>query len=112
MKLTPLNRAALAVGAGVTTLAVVAGANMLNGPPDPVRPQPATTTTSGRIVGRSEVYDRIASMTDCAALQREFDVAYANHARDAGRGAADLASVDLSYMQAVDARMQDLGCYP
>lgn len=51
---------------------------------------------SGR-EGNPDVYDRIARLDDCDALQREFDIADDNNNTD--------------YMRAADARMQELGCY-
>jgi len=59
--------------------------------------------------GNQAVYDRIANMTDCAALQQQFDVADANHTRDLKRN-LDLAKIDTSYMNAAEKRMEDVGC--
>lgn len=59
--------------------------------------------------GNQAVYGRIASMTNCAALQAQFNTASANHDRELHRN-LDLAEIDTSYMEAADARMEDLGC--
>lgn len=47
--------------------------------------------------GNPSVYQRIERTTDCAALQDEFDVADRNG--------------NVSYMEAADRRMRELGCY-
>lgn len=60
--------------------------------------------------GRAEVYDRINALSDCAALQAEFNQADTNHTRDVARG-SDLAEVDLSYMEAAEERMKAIGCH-
>lgn len=60
--------------------------------------------------GSPAVYNRIKSLTDCAALQREFDTAEANHNRDLTRGSS-LAEIDTDYMKAADSRMKAVGCY-
>jgi len=66
-------------------------------------------TTTPSLPGEPDVYARIAAETDCAALQDEFDTADAAHERaDAGSHAAEVA---LSYMQAADDRMEEVGCY-
>jgi hypothetical protein len=58
--------------------------------------------------GNAEVYDRIFALTDCSALQKEFDTANANAQRDAG---TPNFKQDEGYMKAVDTRMKDIGCY-
>lgn len=74
-----------------------------------------TTTTYGtienneRTTGNPEVYARIASLTSCTALQREFDIAMDNaEARESGDPYRDLS---LSYANAANTRMQEIGCY-
>ena len=59
--------------------------------------------------GNPAVYDRINSTSDCDALQREFDTAYANHQR--AEAGSDLALAASGYMDAADERMKDLDCY-
>lgn len=61
--------------------------------------------------GAPEAYERIESMTDCAALQEAFDTAAANHDRDSARDRLDLMKIDSSYMDAAHDRMGDVGCY-
>lgn len=56
-------------------------------------------------VGNPDVYNRIASLTDCAELQREFDQA------DANRAISDDPSIQTEYMKAADDRMEEIGCY-
>lgn len=56
-------------------------------------------------VGNPAVFARISSLTDCAALQDEFDVADGNR-----RFGADNRA-QLAYMDAADERMRELGCY-
>ena len=59
--------------------------------------------------GSPAVYDRIAGLTDCSALQHEFDVASTNHDRaSAGSRQAQTAA---AYMEAADDRMKQLDCY-
>lgn len=58
--------------------------------------------------GTPAVYDRIASETDCAILQGEFDTAEAGHSRAAAGSTA--AKIATSYMQAADERMRAVGC--
>jgi hypothetical protein len=66
-----------------------------------------STTTVGP--GDPAVYQRIASLTDCTMLQAEFDQAEENNGRvPAG---SDQAEWTLAYMEAADARMQEVGCY-
>lgn len=60
--------------------------------------------------GAPEVYSRINGLTNCAALQAEFNTAAAAHARDTARGRTDLAEIDTSYMEAAEGRMKTLGC--
>lgn len=62
-----------------------------------------------RTIGNPAVYERIASLTSCTALQREFDIAYDNvEAREPGD---PLREVSRSYGDAADNRMRELGCY-
>ncbi len=59
--------------------------------------------------GNPVVYERIQSLTDCVALQTEFDTAAGNHDRaEAGSSAAEAAT---GYMEAADERMKELDCY-
>lgn len=59
--------------------------------------------------GSPDVYARIASTSDCATLQGEFDTASSNHDRaPAGSPQAEAAT---GYMKASDQRMRDVGCY-
>lgn len=59
--------------------------------------------------GSAVVYQRIASLSDCSALQEEFDIAdaHAESKQDAGL----TANVELSYMAAANDRMREIGCY-
>lgn len=47
--------------------------------------------------GNPDVYDRILKMTDCPALQDEFNIAEEN--------------TNIGYMKAADQRMREIGCY-
>lgn len=78
-----------------------------NGTPN----QPDATATARP--GNAEVYQRIEALTDCAALQREFDLAETNHGREIAAGPSRLAFAQIatSYMQAADKRLRDIGCY-
>ena len=55
--------------------------------------------------GSPDVYARISSLTDCSALQQEFDQAEAN------RSISRDPSIQTSYMVAADERMREVGCY-
>lgn len=59
--------------------------------------------------GDPEVYERIESMTDCAALQETFD----RNMDDAERREPNtfLRDVVLSYAETADDRMREVGCY-
>lgn len=59
--------------------------------------------------GEPSVYARIAILTDCADLQTEFDVAALN--TDRMQDAGDDAAAPIAYMEAANARMEDLGCF-
>lgn len=60
--------------------------------------------------GNPDVYARIASLTDCRELQKEFDTAEANGRRDREAGRLEQARASTSYMDAADARMKQVGC--
>lgn len=64
-------------------------------------------------VGNPDVYARISAMSDCAALQKEFDTANANFEREsrAGDQREPYRKAARGYMDAADARMKSLGCY-
>lgn len=92
------NKVILIVVLGIVAIGVVVGIVATRGPgTPPARP------------GSAVVYDRIASLTDCGQLQREFDTASTNRDRDVSRS-SDLAAVDLSYMQAAQDRLKAVGC--
>lgn len=59
--------------------------------------------------GSQAVYDRIAALTDCDALQHEFDVAAANN--DAAEPGTSQHRQTTGYMAAADDRMRAVGCY-
>lgn len=61
--------------------------------------------------GSSAVYERIAAMTDCRALQQEFDMADSNHKRDLAAGRTEQATWSTAYMKAADERMKAMKCY-
>ena len=59
--------------------------------------------------GSPEVYERIEQSTDCTELQGEFDQAMDNtEARPAGD---PLRDVSLSYAEAAQDRMEEIGCF-
>lgn len=58
--------------------------------------------------GNPAVYDRIDGLSDCGALQQEFDTAAAGH--DRATPGSDQAEAATSYMQAAQDRMDELGC--
>jgi hypothetical protein len=66
------------------------------------------STTEDR-PGDPGVYERIAGLNDCDALQGEFDTADANHQR--AEGGSEQARAATAYMKAADERMREVGCY-
>lgn len=58
--------------------------------------------------GDDAVYDRIGSLSDCQALQDEFDSAAADH--DRAVPGSDEAEAATSYMLAAEDRRDVLGC--
>ncbi len=78
----------------------------------------AETTTTVELVGNPEVYERLASETDCSELQESFDRSFTNHER-AANATEDHGvytnefemAFTLGYMEAADARMREIGCY-
>lgn len=80
---------------------------------------PEATTTSSTVPtaeappsrgpGDPAVYDRLDDLTDCAALQEQFDIAAANN--DRAEPGTDMFDITLSYMLYADERMQEEGCY-
>jgi hypothetical protein len=61
--------------------------------------------------GDPAVYARIESMTDCAKLQEQFDLAEATSKREGGPQGATWSEIGIAYMQAADDRMREVGCY-
>ena len=59
--------------------------------------------------GNPDVYNRILSLTDCALLQEEFNIASENNQR-ATPGTAEYKET-IGYMVAADDRMKALDCY-
>ena len=69
--------------------------------------KPAAETRPGSAV----VYQRIEALTNCSALQRQFDIADRNHEIQKDRGNLSLMEASTSYMEASNARMEELGCF-
>jgi hypothetical protein len=59
--------------------------------------------------GAAEVYARIAGLTDCQLLHREFEAALRHNLLAKADSAEYRRS--LGYMQAADDRMEAVGCY-
>lgn len=70
---------------------------------------PTSSSGSDERPGSPAVYARIAALTDCQALQREFDVAMDN--ADRQHDAGGTADASLAYSEAADERMREVGCY-
>lgn len=68
-----------------------------------------TDGTGGSRPGLDEIYSRIETSRDCDGLQAEFDAADRNH--EATRAGSRNAEISLSYMEAADKRMRQVGCY-
>lgn len=60
-------------------------------------------------IGSPEVYARIEAITDCEALQREFDGAMTN--AEARQHGDPLRKVSIAYADAAEDRMEKIGCY-
>ena len=58
--------------------------------------------------GNPEVYSRIESLTDCKALQAEFNTAMDWHDRES---TIERKKMRLAYAKAADKRLSDIGCY-
>jgi hypothetical protein len=58
--------------------------------------------------GSQGVYQRIAGLTDCTAIQAEFDQAYADH--EAAPAGSQGREWTVGYMSAAQDRMKALGC--
>lgn len=69
-----------------------------------------TSDVSSERPGEQAVYERIVGLTDCDALQQEFDLAEAHGERNRQDGKMDLARISTSYMEAADMQMQKIGC--
>jgi hypothetical protein len=76
----------------------------------PVTPVAGPSRAAPVTQGNPAVYERIAGLTNCESLQREFDTAQVNHRRDLDSGKLDRAEVDTSYMKAANDRMDQVGC--
>lgn len=61
--------------------------------------------------GNPATYQRINSLTDCVALQAEFDRFERNHGEFIDKSDLGNAKVATDYMKAVDNRMRAIGCY-
>jgi hypothetical protein len=59
--------------------------------------------------GNRDVYAQILSMTDCAKLQEQFDLASQNNSREAAGTPA--YKWTTGYMVATDKTMKEVGCY-
>lgn len=90
---------------GVLVFAAVACSETAATTSDPTRPAATATARPGN----AAVYERIDALTDCDALQAEFDQADTNGQRQRAAGQSSAASI--SYMEAADARMRELDCY-
>ena len=74
---------------------------------------PATTAVTTRLArpGDPAVYARIDKLTDCFALQREFDTAEATEVRESEAGHTEQAGWATAYKSAADQRMRQIGCF-
>lgn len=86
---------------------ILAFATLLIGCTQP--PAAGGANQAAPLIGNPAVYQRIASESDCGALQAEFDTAGADHDRAVPGSEAALWST--AYMEAADARMKAVGCY-
>lgn len=71
----------------------------------------STSTDSNPRQGNPDTYQRINALTDCVALQAEFDRFDRAHSEFIEK--SDLANAETAtdYMKAVDDRMRTIGCY-
>lgn len=87
----------------VVVVAITAGCGSSSSEPDP-----GIVSNTAR-VGDPAVYARIDASTSCTELQREFDIASDNTTRIQADGGD--ATISISYMEAADVRMREIGCY-
>lgn len=83
-----------------------------NTPPPTPTPPPTLTpaeTYLDQYGGMLEVYQRILTLTDCTALQNEFDQADKNLKLQ--QPGTEQYQWGIGYMNAADQRMKDIGCY-
>lgn len=73
-----------------------------------VRGSLSGTPTLAARPGSVAVYQRIEALTDCTAIQAEFDQAYADH--EAAPAGAPGREWTVGYMDAANDRMKALGC--
>lgn len=113
VELNPERRAAAALKRGAEPVVPIAGIVAAAQPPArsttvPVAPttppSPPTTKPNKYGPGNPAVYERIASETDCATLQKDFDTAEANHRRDVERGTPEFAKMGTGFMAAATPR--------
>jgi hypothetical protein len=82
-------------------------------PPANTQPPAPTTDLAQTYLeeygGSYESYAEIFALTDCAALQQKFEIAYANNQRETP--GTSLFRVTLGYMTATDDHMRAIGCY-
>jgi hypothetical protein len=72
--------------------------------------EPAPTKEPTPRPGVAAVYERIESLTDCRALQAEFDQAATNGQRARAAGNLEQSRISTAYMEAADKRMRELKC--
>lgn len=58
--------------------------------------------------GNAAVYDRIGSLTDCSAVQAEFNAAFDTSERT--EGGTDEHEAAVGYMEAANDKLESLGC--
>lgn len=88
-----------AAGVAALVIAALVVLNVLDSGKDSSRP------------GDPAVYSRIDSLTDCSALQSEFNAADARHGTQVRNHRTEQAEIERSYMEAADGRMRTIGCY-
>lgn len=100
---------ALLAGVSIAVALALTGCTTTTTEPTSTDDQAVVDNDPSSRPGSDAVYARIESSTDCVGLQREFDVAMSNvESRDPGD---ELRLISLSYGEAANNRMREIGCF-
>lgn len=98
------------IGGGLVLALIVIGAVAGGGGKDTSSGTAPKSDAVKERPGNAVVYQRIEALTDCRALQGEFDTASTNHDRELKSGDVATAKITTTYMEAANDRMKTLKC--